>query len=100
MQESLSMNGSQLTYASNVFTAGYVLGQLPAVMLVTRIRPSYFIPTLEVLWAVFTFSCSAITSVKQLYALRFLIGLCEGAFFPTMIYVIGAWVSNIQEETF
>lgn len=28
------MYGSELTYASNVFTAGYVIGQMPAVMLV------------------------------------------------------------------
>jgi len=91
MKEALNMGGSQLTYMGNVFTAGYVVSQLPAVILVTSIRPSILVPTLEVLWSVLTFSCSAVTSVPQLYALRFLIGLCEGAFFPCIIYVIGSW---------
>lgn len=52
MKEDLKLFGSELTYAGNVFTAGYVVGQLPAVILVTKIRPSMLVPTLEVLWAV------------------------------------------------
>lgn len=82
------MHGSELTYASNVFTAGYVVGQMPAVILASRIRPSILIPTLEILWSVLTFCTSSITSVSQLYAIRFLIGLCESAYFPVMIVSI------------
>lgn len=96
MKEALEMNGSQLTYASNVFTAGYVVSQLPAVILVTKIRPSYLIPTFEVLWAIFTFCSSAVKTYQQLYAMRFLIGLCEGAFFPCMIYLIGSWYTKSE----
>jgi ACS family pantothenate transporter-like MFS transporter len=91
MKEALHMHGSQLTYISNVFTAGYVIGQLPAVILVTKIRPSILISSLEILWAIFTFCCAAVTSTSQLYALRFLVGLCEGAFFPCIMYLIGSW---------
>lgn len=79
------MHGSELTYASNVFTAGYVVGQMPAVMLATRVRPSILIPTLEIVWSVLTFCTSLVTNVSQLYALRFLVGLCESGYFPVMI---------------
>jgi MFS family permease len=85
MKESLNMHGSELTYASNVFTAGYVVGQIPAVILASRIRPSILIPTMEILWSVLTFCTSTITNVSHLYAIRFLIGLCESAYFPVMI---------------
>jgi len=94
MKEALHMGGSQLTYMSNVFTAGYVVSQLPAVILATKFRPSLLIPTLEVLWSIFTFFSAAVKSVPQIYALRFLIGLCEGAFFPVIIYVIGSWYTK------
>lgn len=96
LKESIGMGGSELTYMSNVFTAGYVVSQLPAVILVTRVRPSYLIPTFEVLWSVFTFCSSAVKTVPQLYALRFLIGLCEGAFFPCMIYLISSWYTKSE----
>lgn len=66
------MGGSDLTYASNVFTAGYVISQIPAVVLVTKIRPSYIIPTLEVLWAIFTFCSASVKTVSQV-SLVFLI---------------------------
>jgi ACS family pantothenate transporter-like MFS transporter len=85
MKEALNMQGSELTYASNVFTAGYVIGQLPAVMLATRVRPSILIPTLEILWSVLTFCSSSVGTVSQLYAIRFLVGLCESGYFPVMI---------------
>lgn len=91
MKEAIGMKGNELTYLSNVFTAGYVVSQLPAVMLVTKVRPSYLVPTLEVLWSVFTFCSATATNISHLYALRFLVGLCEGAFFPCIVYVIGSW---------
>lgn len=100
MKEALNMQGSELTYLGNVFTAGYVVGQLPAVILVTKIRPSILVSALEILWAVFTFCCAGAKTTPQLYALRFLVGLCEGAFFPCIVYVIGSWCkySHLDEK--
>ncbi|KAF2856047.1 pantothenate transporter liz1 [Plenodomus tracheiphilus IPT5] len=94
MKEALGMHGSELTYAGNCFTAGYVVGQMPAVMLATKVRPSILIPTLEILWSVLTFCTSSVTNTSQLYAIRFLIGLCESGYFPVMIYLIGSWYTK------
>jgi MFS transporter, ACS family, pantothenate transporter len=80
MKEALQMNGSQLTYAGNCFTAGYILGQVPAVILVTRVRPSILVPTCEILWSVCTFCTATITSTSHLYALRFLVALFESVY--------------------
>ncbi len=85
MKEALSMHGNELTYTNNVFTAGYVIGQLPAVMLATRIRPSVLIPSLEISWSVLTFCTSSVGNMSQLYAIRFLVGLCESGYFPVMM---------------
>lgn len=94
MKERLNMHGSELTYLSNMFTAGYVVGQIPAVILVSRVRPSYLVSTLEIGWAIVTFCCSAVKTTQQLYALRFLLGLCEAAYFPVMVYIIGSWYTK------
>ena len=96
MKETLQMNGSELTYAGNCFTAGYVLGQLPAVILVTRVRPSILVPTAEILWSICTFCTSTVKTTPQLYALRFLVALCEGFYFPTMVYMIGSWYTKTE----
>ncbi|OQN96422.1 hypothetical protein B0A48_17478 [Cryoendolithus antarcticus] len=94
MKEALGMYESELTYAGNCFTAGYLIGQLPAVMLVTRVRPSLLIPTVELLWTVTTFSASAIKTPGQLYAIRFLVGLFESAYFPCVMYMLGSWYTK------
>ena len=94
MKEALNMGGSDLTYMGNVFTAGYVIGQLPAVILVTKLRPSILVSSLEVLWAIFTFCCASVKSVPQLYAMRFLVGVCEGTFFPVIVYLISSWCKS------
>ncbi|KAK4934643.1 hypothetical protein LTR10_024146 [Elasticomyces elasticus] len=96
MKEALHMNGNQLTYAGNIFTAGYVLGQLPAVILATRVRPSILIPTMEILWSIFTFCSAAVKTPSQLYAMRFLIAICEGTYFPTVIYLLGSWYTKSE----
>ena len=90
MKEALHLEGNELTYAGNVFTAGYVIGQMPAVILATRVRPSILIPTVEILWSICTFCSAAVKTAPQLYAVRFFVGLCESAYFPTVIYMLGS----------
>ncbi|OAA59717.1 major facilitator superfamily transporter [Niveomyces insectorum RCEF 264] len=96
MQEAINFGGNDLTYASNCFTAGYVISQLPVVILATKVRPSYLVSTLEVLWAVFTFCSAAVKTPSQLFAMRFLVGLCEGAFFPSITYLITSWYTRSE----
>jgi ACS family pantothenate transporter-like MFS transporter len=64
---------------------------LPSNLILTRVRPSIWIPALEVIWAVLTFCLCVCNDVKQIYALRFLIGLAESSFYPGMQYMIGSW---------
>jgi len=60
-------------------------------LILTRVRPSIWIPTIEVVWTVLTFSLSRCETATQIYVLRFFIGLAESGFYPGMQYVIGSW---------
>jgi ACS family pantothenate transporter-like MFS transporter len=60
-------------------------------LLLTRIRPSIWIPSCETVWAVLTILLAKCTTTTQLYVLRFFIGLAESAFYPGMQYIIGSW---------
>lgn len=91
MKEDLRLYRNQLNYMQTAWTVGYVLGEVPSNILLTRIRPSRWIPAMEVIWSVLTMCLSRCTSAKQIYALRFLIGLAESTFYPGMQYVIGSW---------
>ncbi|EXJ80605.1 hypothetical protein A1O3_06888 [Capronia epimyces CBS 606.96] len=91
MKEDLSMLGNQYNYAVTIWTVGYILGEIPSNLLLTRIRPSIWIPSCQLVWTVLTMCLSRVTNVHQLYALRFLIGLAEAGYFPGVLYMIGSW---------
>ncbi|KAF2025487.1 MFS general substrate transporter [Setomelanomma holmii] len=91
MKEDLGLYGNQLNYMQTCWTVGYVIGELPSNIILTRIRPSIWIPAMEATWAVLTFCLSRANNVETIYALRFLIGLAESTFYPGMQYIIGSW---------
>ncbi|KAF9074172.1 major facilitator superfamily domain-containing protein, partial [Rhodocollybia butyracea] len=83
--------GNDLNYITTAWTCGYVLGQIPSNMLITRVRPSIWIPAMEVLWSILTMLLSTSRSFSDLIAIRFFVGLTEATFYPAMQYVIGSW---------
>ncbi|KAI1214749.1 MFS general substrate transporter [Annulohypoxylon truncatum] len=91
MKEDLGLYGNQLNYMTACWTVGYVIGEVPSNILLTKIRPSIWIPACEVVWSVLTILISKCQTATQIYVLRFFIGLAESAFYPGMQYVIGSW---------
>ncbi|KAJ5873768.1 uncharacterized protein N7529_002198 [Penicillium soppii] len=91
MKEDLGMYGNQLNYMQTCWTVGYVIGEIPSNILLTRIKPRYWIPTMELLWTVLTMSLSRCNTPTQFYVLRFFVGLAESTFYPGMQYIIGSW---------
>ncbi|KAJ5196585.1 hypothetical protein N7449_007064 [Penicillium cf. viridicatum] len=91
MQEDLEMFGNQLVTSTSIWTVGYVIGQIPSNLLLTRISPRWVIPTLELGWGLATICTSSVKSYKSLYALRFLVGLFESGFYPGIHYLLGSW---------
>ncbi|KAH0524160.1 hypothetical protein TsFJ059_009063 [Trichoderma semiorbis] len=91
MKEDLNLFGNQLNYMQTCWTVGYVIGQIPSNILLTRIRPSIWIPSCEVTWAVLTILMVKCNNAQQIYVLRFFIGLAESTFYPGMQYIIGSW---------
>lgn len=49
------------------------------------------LPTLEIAWGILTFAQSRVTSARQLYALRFFVGLFEAPVFAGTHFILGSW---------
>ncbi|KAK0462844.1 major facilitator superfamily domain-containing protein [Desarmillaria tabescens] len=91
MREDLSMYGNQLVHVTSCWAAGYVVGQVPSNLLLTRVSPRYVIPVLELAWGLATLGTFAVKNVNQLFAIRFLVGLFESGFYPGMHFILGSW---------
>lgn len=66
-----------LRSGQSIWTAGYVIGQIPFNLLLTRVSPRWVIPSLELSWGIATISASALKNYQSLYALRFFVGFFE-----------------------
>ncbi|CAH0041678.1 unnamed protein product [Clonostachys rhizophaga] len=91
MKEELHMYGNELVTSTSIWTVGYVIGQIPSNLLLTRLSPRWVIPSLEVGWGIATFATTAVHSHSALYALRFLVGFFESGFYPGIHYMLGSW---------
>lgn len=91
MKEDLNLYGDELNIMQSCWTVGYVIGQLPSNIILTKFRPSRWIPLMETIWTIMTFCLSRCSTAKQIYVLRFFIGLAESTFYPGMQYIIGSW---------
>ncbi|KAI5475641.1 MFS general substrate transporter [Pseudohyphozyma bogoriensis] len=94
MEEDLAMTSNQLVTSTSIWTVGYVVGQVPVNLALTRISPRYVIPFLEFGWGLSTLMSYAVKSYKTLYVTRFLVGLFESGFYPGMVYILGCFYSD------
>ncbi|KAF1349744.1 major facilitator superfamily transporter [Delphinella strobiligena] len=90
-KEDLNMTGDQLNLIDVAWTVGYVVGQLPSQVILTKVRPSIWIPSCELVWTILTFCLAAARTSNDVIAIRFLVGLVESIFYPAAQYLLGSW---------
>lgn len=54
MKEALSLNGNELVEFTTFYSIGYAVAIVPSQLLLTKIRPSWWLPFCEILWGIFT----------------------------------------------
>ncbi|KAK7187661.1 hypothetical protein DPSP01_004498 [Paraphaeosphaeria sporulosa] len=91
MKEDLEMNGNEVNLMDTAWTVGYVLGQIPSQIIITKVRPSIWVPSCELVWTLLTFCLAAAKTSKQVIAIRFFVGLAESIFYPAAHTILGSW---------
>ncbi|KAI8284523.1 hypothetical protein K4K60_001839 [Colletotrichum sp. SAR11_57] len=91
MKEDLELFADQYNYSQTLWTIGYTVGMIPSQIIVTLVRPSIWLPSIEVTWAILTFCFAAVKNYKHIYALRLLLGLAESPFYVGGMTLLGSW---------
>ncbi|KAF1931244.1 MFS general substrate transporter [Didymella exigua CBS 183.55] len=91
MKEDLAMNGNQINLIDTAWTIGYVIGQIPSQIILTKVRPSIWVPSCELVWTMLTFTLAAAKTSNHVIIIRFFVGLAESIFYPAAHTVLGAW---------
>lgn len=98
MADDLKLTSNQYSISLVVFFITYVLCEVPSNLILSRTRPSVFIPAIMFIWGIATCCMALITSFKQLVALRMVVGLFEAGFAPGILLIISSWYKRNEQS--
>ncbi|KAF5591141.1 beta-glucosidase [Fusarium subglutinans] len=73
-EQDLGLKGNQFNVAVPILSVGYMLMQLPSNMLLTRTRPSMYIPAWTALWSIVSAATAGAGTYTHLIVIRFFLG--------------------------
>ncbi|XRM43113.1 hypothetical protein ABZX51_006317 [Aspergillus tubingensis] len=94
LEQDLGMKGTDYNLATSILFVGYLLMQLPSNLLLTRVRPSFFLGTSMAIWGVISACQAATQSFTGLVLARFFLGFVEAPFFPGAIMLMSSWYTR------
>ncbi|WQF88315.1 Putative major facilitator superfamily, MFS transporter superfamily [Colletotrichum destructivum] len=92
MREELEIKGNEYSLFGTFYNIGYMVFEIPSMMIISRPQfARYYVPTMETLWSILTFTQSTLNSVSQIYGTRFLLGFLETPAATGSIYLLTSW---------
>jgi MFS family permease len=67
-------------------------------MILSRVRPSLYVPLLMFLWGTVAVLMALVNTPAQLLGMRFLLGVMEAGFAPAVIFIISTWYRKAEQS--
>ncbi|KAL2210566.1 major facilitator superfamily transporter [Sarocladium strictum] len=99
LEEMLSLSDNEYLACVSICFGGYVLGQIPSNMILTRVRPSQYMGIMMALWAIVSALTAVADDFVSLLVLRFFLGLTEAPFYPGAVYLLSRWYTRKEIAT-
>ncbi|KFY63372.1 hypothetical protein V496_04001 [Pseudogymnoascus sp. VKM F-4515 (FW-2607)] len=94
LEEELNLTGTQYQTCIMILFVGYLLGQVPSNMLITRLRPSWYMAGCMALWAAVSALTALSNNFTSLLISRFFLGVTEAPFYPGALYVLSSFYTR------
>ncbi|KAL5341681.1 major facilitator superfamily domain-containing protein [Aspergillus crustosus] len=99
LEEDLNLSSTEYQTCVSILFVGYVIVGIPANMVVTRVRPSWWMSSCMAVWAVI----SALTALSQNYTglllTRFFLGVTEAPYYPGALYILATFYTRKELAT-
>ncbi|KAF2158243.1 retrograde regulation protein 2 [Myriangium duriaei CBS 260.36] len=92
----LLLIGARYNIIVLVFFISYVLLQPPATVVLRKIGPRLFLPTITLLWGIIMISMGFVKSWTVMVPLRVVLGIFEAGFFPGCAYLLSCWYPRYE----
>lgn len=91
MSKELGLDDQKYAWVLSVFFFGYLIMEVPSNMILSRSRPSIFLPAIMLVWGALSAAMAASKSYGALLAFRFILGCIESGFFPGVLFLLSCW---------
>jgi MFS family permease len=92
----LVLTGNRYSVMVLVFFITYVLLQPPATVILRKVGPRLFLPTITLLWGITMIGFGFVTKWTDLIPLRLILGVFEAGFFPGCAYLLSCWYPRYE----
>lgn len=96
MQKDLGLTDDGYAWVLSIFFFGYLICEIPSNMILSRSRPSLFLPGIMLVWGVLSTLMSLSNNYAAMLAFRFVLGCIEAGFFPGVLYLLSCWYTSAE----
>ncbi|KAF2787424.1 MFS general substrate transporter [Melanomma pulvis-pyrius CBS 109.77] len=96
--EDLKMSGSQYNWCLTVFFFTYAAFEVPSNLLLKKLRPSIWLPTIMVAWGIVMTLMGIVQNYHGLLIARIFLGVAEAGLFPGVAYYITMWYCRHEAQ--
>ncbi|KAF2646302.1 MFS general substrate transporter [Massarina eburnea CBS 473.64] len=96
--EDLHMTGAQYNWCLTVFFFTYAAFEVPSNLLLKKLRPSVWLPTIMVAWGIVMTLMGIVQNYKGLLIARIFLGVTEAGLFPGVAYYITMWYCRHEAQ--
>ncbi|KAJ5739377.1 allantoate permease [Penicillium manginii] len=91
MENDLGLSDTQYQTAVAIMFVGYLLGQIPSNIVLTRVKPSQYIPAAIFIWGGISMAAAGTKNFAHIMVVRVLLGFAESPFFPGALLLVSSW---------
>ncbi|KAL8661533.1 MAG: hypothetical protein Q9168_008375 [Polycauliona sp. 1 TL-2023] len=96
--DSLHMTGPQYNWCLTVFFFTYCVFEVPSNLLLKRLRPSIWLPSIMVAWGLVMTLMGVVQDFKGLLIARLFLGVTEAGLYPGVAYYITMWYCRTEAQ--
>ncbi|KAH8593025.1 putative vitamin H transporter [Bisporella sp. PMI_857] len=96
MDVDLKLDAQRYAWVLSIFFFGYLICEVPSNMILSRTRPSIFLPSIMLTWGALSAVMATAPNYSSMLAFRFILGCIESGFFPGVLFVMSCWYTTAE----
>ncbi|KAH7357430.1 major facilitator superfamily domain-containing protein [Pyrenochaeta sp. MPI-SDFR-AT-0127] len=99
LEKDTKLKGTEYQTCVSILFVGYIVGQIPSNMILTRVRPSYYLSFWMAIWAIVSALTAMAKNYHGLLLARLFLGLTEAPYYPGALYLLSTFYTRKEVAT-